>query len=184
MEGPFYLDLGLVRGDITEGLAGTPLALAITVVEAGSCAPIAGAAVDVWHADPRGEYSGFLAGEDGTTYLRGIQVTDRVGRARFRTVYPGWYPGRSVHVHVKVDRGRTDPSEAAGRIVHTGQLFFPDDLTDRVLRAAPYAARGEPDTRNDDDALFDGAGGPDAIARVAARPAGYGASISVGVAPA
>jgi protocatechuate 3,4-dioxygenase beta subunit len=147
----------------------------VTIVDATTCAPVRGAAVDVWHADVDGEYSGF-DGEEGATHLRGIQLTDAHGRARFRTVYPGWYPGRAVHVHVKVHRD--------GTTVHTGQLFFPDELTDTVFRTRPYASRGEPDTRNEDDALFDGAGGREAIGRFTEGGAGYAGAITLGVSAA
>ena len=127
-EGPYYLPNERIRRDITEGKPGTPLRLSLTVVSASSCKPIAGAAVDIWHADAGGVYSG-VAGNTGT-FLRGIQKSDRSGLAVFDTIYPGWYQGRAVHVHVKVHLG--------GNVVHTGQLFFPDALSDRVYRAAPY----------------------------------------------
>ena len=65
--------------------------------------------------------------------MRGIQRTDARGLARFDTVYPGWYTGRTVHIHVKVHVG--------GNVIHTGQLFFNDALTDVAFRKAPYSAR-------------------------------------------
>ena len=93
-------------------------------MNASTCRPIAGAAVDVWHCDAGGVYSGFGHGSGNRTFMRGIQRTNAKGIATFRTVYPGWYMGRTVHIHVKVHLG--------GRVVHTGQLYFPDALTDVV----------------------------------------------------
>ena len=103
-EGPYYLDLDLLRSDITEGRAGTPLALVMQVVSATTCAPLKGVAVDVWHCDAAGVYSGYsgqLGGADtrGQTFLRGTQLTGDDGRVRFDTIYPGWYPGRTTHVY-------------------------------------------------------------------------------------
>jgi protocatechuate 3,4-dioxygenase beta subunit len=145
-EGPYYIPNERVRRDITEGKRGRPLLLRLTVVDASTCKPIKGAAVDIWHADALGVYSGFGRGSGNRTFLRGIQRTDANGLARFRSIYPGWYPGRTVHIHVKVHVG--------GNVVHTGQLYFPDSVTDRVFRGAPYKRRGRRPTRNRNDSVF------------------------------
>ena len=121
-EGPYYIAGEKVRRDIREGHAGTLLTLHLRVLNVASCSPIKGAAVDIWHADAAGNYSGFGSDTSSRTFMRGIQRTDATGLATFLTVYPGWYQGRTVHVHVKVHVG--------GNVVHTGQLFFPDTLTD------------------------------------------------------
>jgi protocatechuate 3,4-dioxygenase beta subunit len=138
-EGPYYLDLNLVRPDIAEGHPGAPVALSLAVVDADGCTPIAGAAVDVWHADASGEYSG-VNGNTGT-FCRGTQQTAADGTCAFTTIYPGWYQGRAIHIHVKVHVG--------GNVVHTGQLFFPDELKHRSCNASPTrpAARRTPPTR-------------------------------------
>src|SRR5256886_3220541 len=130
-EGPYYIANELVRRNITEGRAGTPLTLRAFVVDASTCKPIKGAAVDIWHADAGGVYSGFGAGASSRTFMRGIQKTNVKGLALFRSVYPGSYQGRTVHIHVKV--------HLRGNVVHTGQLYFPDAMTDTVYRAAPYS---------------------------------------------
>jgi protocatechuate 3,4-dioxygenase beta subunit len=142
-EGPFYFDPKLERSDITEGRPGAPLELALRVVQAGGCAPLEGARVDIWHADALGDYSA-----RGETFMRGAQLTDAAGDARFRTIWPGWYRGRTTHVHFKVWR--------AAREALTGQLYFPDEISDRLYReAAPYNARpGRRDIPNADDGLF------------------------------
>lgn len=169
-EGPFYLDLDLVRSDITEGRPGTPLALAFTVTDA-SCTPIPNAAVDIWHADAGGDYSG-VQGSSGTTFLRGTQVTDANGRADFTTVWPGWYQGRAVHIHVKVHEGSSE--------VHTGQIFFPDDLNATVFEQSPYAARGTPDMKNADDSIFNDGGSASTLTPTKSG-SGYAGSMTLAV---
>jgi protocatechuate 3,4-dioxygenase beta subunit len=169
-EGPYYVANEAVRRNITEGRPGTPLHLRLGVVNASTCKPIKNAAVDVWHADALGVYSG-VQGNTGT-FMRGIQRTDANGLALFDTVYPGWYQGRTVHIHVKVHLG--------GTVVHTGQLFFPDPLTDKVYTASPYDTRGERDVRNASDAIYRN-GGSRSMLTLAKSGSGYVARITMGV---
>jgi protocatechuate 3,4-dioxygenase beta subunit len=171
-EGPYYIAGEKVRRDITEGRPGTPLALRLTVVNASTCRAIKGAVVDIWHADALGVYSGFGAGAASRTFMRGIQRTDAHGLAVFHTVYPGWYQGRAVHIHVKVHLG--------GNVVHTGQLYFPDSVTDVAYRAAPYSSRPNRDTRNASDAVFRN-GGAKSMLKVRKTSSGYAAAIAMGV---
>ncbi len=167
-EGPYYFDADKIRSDIREDREGTRLRLALRVRDAGSCTPIADAVVDIWHADAGGAYSGFDGGGDGagggpggpggpgggggqartpTRYLRGAQVTNSDGVVEFTTVYPGWYPGRTVHIHAKV--------HLDAKTVLTTQLYFDDALSDRVFAGRPYSERGERDQRNDADGIFE-----------------------------
>jgi protocatechuate 3,4-dioxygenase beta subunit len=172
-QGPFYIADEKVRRDIRDGKPGATLALRLTVLDAKTCKPIENAAVDIWHADAGGAYSGFGAGTSSHTFLRGIQRTDTRGIATFTTIYPGWYPGRTVHIHVKLHLG--------GRVVHTGQLFFDDAFTDYVYARAPYSSRPGRDTRNATDAIF-AAGGARSIVRVRPAPGGgYVGSLAMGV---
>lgn len=171
-EGPYYIAGEKVRRNITEGHPGTRLDLHLSVVDASTCKPIRGAAVDIWHADAGGVYSGFGAGASSRTFMRGIQPTDANGLATFVTVYPGWYQGRTVHIHVKVHVG--------GNVVHTGQLFFNDALTDAVYRAKPYSNRPNRDTRNADDSIFVN-GGKRSLLAVKRNGKGYVGSITMGV---
>ncbi len=143
-EGPYYVDGEKVRRDIREGRPGLKLTLRTTVVDASTCKPIRGAAVDIWHCDAGGAYSG-VNGDTGT-FLRGIQRTNAHGLATFVTLFPGWYQGRTTHIHVKVHLG--------GTVVHTGQLYFPESIVTSVAKRAPYSRRGQPDTRNADDAIY------------------------------
>jgi protocatechuate 3,4-dioxygenase beta subunit len=171
--GPFILDDDKVRRDIREGRPGTRLELATTVVDVSTCKPIRGAAVDVWHCDAGGTYSGFAQeGTEGETFMRGIQRTDRKGVARFTTIYPGWYSGRTVHIHVQVSAG--------GNVLHTGQLFFPERLTDAVFRRAPYNRRPNRDTRNAADSIFRN-GGARSMLKLTRQGSGYVGRITMGI---
>jgi protocatechuate 3,4-dioxygenase beta subunit len=140
-EGPFYIDLARVRRDIVENRPGVPLALSLTVVASDTCKPIRNAAVDVWHCDALGVYSGEPSeGSKGETYLRGIQLTDGNGLAEFATIYPGQYPGRTTHIHVKIHIGgrQSGESYSGGHVSHTGQLFSSDRRDAEVFALAPY----------------------------------------------
>jgi protocatechuate 3,4-dioxygenase beta subunit len=131
----------MVRADVTEGKPGVPLTLRLRVIEAGSCAAMRGARVDIWHCDARGLYSAFPGqgdhrniDETSKTFLRGTQMTDAAGWAEFGTIYPGWYAGRAVHIHFKVF---TDE-----RTVLVGQTFFPEALNEFIYGNVPdYAKR-------------------------------------------
>jgi protocatechuate 3,4-dioxygenase beta subunit len=162
-EGPYYLDTDLVRVDITDNHPGTPLRLEL-LVENAACAALAGAAVDIWHCDAAGNYSGFGAGSSSRTFLRGTQVSDAAGKVAFETIYPGWYPGRATHIHVKVHTG--------GREVHTGQLYFDEALNTEVYRTAPYSAKTGNRVLNAADGIYRN-GGAASLLAVSAADAGY-----------
>lgn len=161
MEGPYFVDARLHRSDIRSDPAsgqikqGTPLTLTFQVMRlnAGNCGPLPDAQVDIWHCDATGVYSDVQDPWFNTTgqkFLRGHQITDARGKVRFITIYPGWYPGRTVHLHFKI---RTNPS-ASRSFDFTSQLYFDDDITDRVYATQPYAARGPRTTRNRQDWIF------------------------------
>ena len=179
-QGPFYLDLDKVRRNITEGKRGLRLDLRIKVVDADTCKAHAHAAVEIWHCDACGTYSGFSQeGTAGKTYLRGTQLTDEKGVAQFRTIYPGWYQGRAIHIHMKVHVG--------GQTVHTGQLFFNDSVSDRVVRLSPYNGRSGTRLRNREDDIYHEAGSG-ALLRLRRRKAstirkGLIGTITVGIDP-
>jgi protocatechuate 3,4-dioxygenase beta subunit len=172
-QGPYYLDGDKVRRDMREGKPGVPLLVRATVLDVSTCKPIKGAAVDLWHCDASGTYSGFAQeGTEGDTFLRGIQKTDKNGGATLQTIYPGWYSGRTVHIHVQVHVG--------GSVVHTGQLFFQDKLTDTVYKRAPYNKRPGRTTRNANDSIFVN-GGSKSIMRLTKSGSGYIAKVAMGV---
>jgi protocatechuate 3,4-dioxygenase beta subunit len=195
VEGPYYLDDARLRSDLREDRPGVPLVLEVSVLDVRSCAPVTGAAVDIWHCDASGVYSGFVAEStrpprpfgpppggmrplgsgsipamlgpprgappaprptDEARFLRGTQLSDGAGRVRFTTIYPGWYSGRTVHVHVRVRTGgalRGD-TYGGGHAAHTGQLYFPEALSDRVFTAGPYASHQGTRLRQADDPIF------------------------------
>jgi protocatechuate 3,4-dioxygenase beta subunit len=160
IEGPYYVESRLNRSDIRtdplDGIRreGVALALAFRVlsVERGGCEPLNGAMIDLWQCDAQGVYSDVRDprfNTMGKRFLRGYQLTDPDGRARFTTIYPGWYPGRAVHIHFKVRVKGEDKGYG-----FTSQFYFDDALTDRIHAQAPYADRGNKRTRNSEDGLY------------------------------
>jgi protocatechuate 3,4-dioxygenase beta subunit len=154
--GPFYVANEPVRRDITEGRPGVALRLKLVVRDAVSCRPIPGADVEVWHCDADGVYSGVGGVGGASSFLRGHQTSTRRGKVLFDTIYPGWYPGRTPHVHVKVHVG--------GTTVHTGQLYFDDAISSEVYGEAPYAARGAASTSNAADGIYASGGAESTLA--------------------
>jgi protocatechuate 3,4-dioxygenase beta subunit len=169
-EGPYYVEDAAVRRNVTEGKPGVPLVLRLSVVNVASCRPIKGAAVEIWHCDASGTYSG-VQGDTGM-FLRGVQRTDAKGLALFRTVYPGWYQGRTVHIHTKVHLG--------GNVVHTGQLYFADAVTDAAYTRSPYNQRPNRTTRNAADSIYRN-GGKRSTLKLVRSGSAYAGSITMGV---
>jgi protocatechuate 3,4-dioxygenase beta subunit len=167
--GPYWLDGDLVRRDIREDKAGVPLTLDIVLIDAKTCAPLAGAAVDIWQCDALGTYSGYTQMKsmpppdfnamppgpppggmppgpppapkptDHLTFLRGIQRTDRAGTVTFDTIVPGNYPGRTNHIHFKVRTANASHAEGS-HVSHVGQIFFPESLSTQLAQIDPYRA--------------------------------------------
>lgn len=178
-EGPFYVDSDLPRADITEGKPGLPMMLRLQVVSA-DCAPIAGARVDVWHCDAQGVYSGVEdlgGGPDtrGQTFLRGSQMTDAAGVAAFQTIFPGWYPGRTTHVHYKVFLD--------GGAVLTSQIFF-DDAVNQAIHDdhEAYAREEVRGMGNAEDVIAGGQASAYARVRMTEPDGAMEAALVVGVA--
>ncbi len=156
-EGPYFVDENLNRSDIRSDprtgavKEGALLTLTFNVsrIAGDGCAPLPGARVEVWHCDAAGAYSDVADADSNTTgqqFLRGYQATDASGKATFTTIYPGWYRGRAIHIHFKVQL-------EVGK-VFTSQLFFDDTLSDQVLSRAPYESRGQRDRRNNRDGIY------------------------------
>jgi protocatechuate 3,4-dioxygenase beta subunit len=192
-EGPYYLDGALVRTDIREDKTGFRLNLALTVVNDDTCAVIPNALVEIWHSDALGEYSGYVGNNghnepDNGTFLRGGVLTNSSGIANITTVYPGWYRGRCVHIHVKVHTGVTltsDGSFTGGTEVHTGQLFFDETITARVGALSPYSANTVTRTTLAQDSIYDEGGAASGLLTLTAigssPSSGYTGTLTLGV---
>ncbi|MFG2131001.1 intradiol ring-cleavage dioxygenase [Streptomyces sp. NPDC048751] len=193
-EGPYYIDADKIRRDITEDKEGIPLTLDLKVIDSETCKPIANAAVDIWHCDALGLYSGYESlstggggapsgtptgeppsGEppagggggggheeptDDKRYLRGTWKTDKQGRVTFRTIFPGWYRGRTVHIHTKVhvDGKWTDAGYEGGHTCHTGQFFFDEESVLASAEVEPYSTSTTERTTLTEDTIYDQSG--------------------------
>ncbi len=149
----------LVRQDVSEGWPGLPVRLALKIVRAETCEAVEGAAVEIWHTQRTGVYSGqtpagdfcYVDDPDAVNYLyfRGVQHTDAEGRVDFDTCFPGWYPNRAIHIHFRVYLG--------GEAYLTSQLFFDDALIEELFASHPeYSEFGQPDTSNQGDGVISG----------------------------
>nr|WP_043490883.1 MULTISPECIES: intradiol ring-cleavage dioxygenase [Streptomyces] len=199
-EGPYYIDADKIRKDITESKEGIPMTLRLKVIDSDTCKPVRKAAVDIWHCDALGLYSGYESSSTGgggtpptgtpptdaptgtptdaptgtppggggghqeptddKRYLRGTQLTDQHGFVEFRTVFPGWYRGRCVHIHTKVHVGGalTDSGYEGGHTCHTGQLFFAEEAVLASAEVAPYSTSTTERTTLDEDTIYPGNG--------------------------
>ena len=157
--GPCYAQGPQVREDISDGLPGLPVRLSFLVTRANGCMPVPDAIIDIWHSGSQGIYSAYATGTTcnpgmmdvkSQMFCRGTQMTNAQGRADFNTVFPGWYRGRTLHIHFTVRVG--------GRDSKTSQLYFEDKLVDEILAQGQYAARGKRDTQNSQDMIFKSGG--------------------------
>ncbi|GGL95371.1 hypothetical protein GCM10010129_44100 [Streptomyces fumigatiscleroticus] len=194
IEGPYYIDADKIRTDVTEDREGIPMTLTIKVIDADTCKPVRNAAVDIWHCDALGIYSGYEAVStspgggiptgmpsgtptalptDGTggggmhqeptddeRYLRGTWRTDHQGRVRFTTIFPGWYPGRAVHIHTKVhvDGKWTEDGYEGGHTCHTGQFYFEEEAVLASAELEPYSTNTATRTTLTEDMIYDQSG--------------------------
>jgi protocatechuate 3,4-dioxygenase beta subunit len=183
--GPYPYDLSknsaIFRTDITEGKTGIPLTLTLTIVNSNdNCSVISGARVDIWHCDKDGYYSeysepGYLGTQDNTgkTFLRGIQLTDTNGQAKFTTIYPGWYTGRVTHIHVEIFVNSV--------LRLTTQVAFPDSLNTTVYNTSLYSAHGQNSTTNSNDQVFSDSYNSELVTITGDTTNGYTATFKLGV---
>ncbi len=201
--GPYYIADELLRSDITEGKPGVPLSLRIAIMDARTCKPLSNAAVDLWHCDALGLYSGFTKQNpmgpggpphgfgpppsfgspargggpgpgpgshpiDKLTFLRGIQLSDSGGIVSFQTVFPGFYVGRTNHIHFEVRVGghAAENSYQAGHVSHTGQIFFPEELASQLMENEPYSRHRIHRTTQMEDGIFGDQHGGFSVARI------------------
>ena len=201
-EGPYFVDEALERSDIRRDPStgrispGAPLALQFVlsrITPAGACEVLPDARVDIWHCDALGVYSDVedrYVNTVGRQFLRGYQTSDKNGVVRFSTIYPGWYRGRAVHIHLKI-RVLAEPagpalserSESKGVTDgFTSQLYFPDELTDRVHAAEPYSAHTGQRLLNSRDMIFR-EGATQLILPIGETEAGYAATYRIAMRP-
>lgn len=194
-EGPYWVDEKLFRSDIRTdpstgtARAGVPLTLTINVqnLSGGACAPLVGAYVDIWHCDAKGIYSdeptynpGGGTGNvntSGQKFLRGYQITDANGQVTFTTIYPGWYTGRTIHIHIRVRTysGTTVLSN------FVSQIFFDETANDAVLATTAYSRTTSRDTTNATDMIYRVTNQTRMLATTAGdTTAGYTSSITMG----
>ncbi|MET7545535.1 intradiol ring-cleavage dioxygenase [Streptomyces sp. NPDC005479] len=234
-EGPYYIDADKIRKDITEDKEGIPMTLRLKVIDSDTCKPVSRAAVDIWHCDALGIYSGYESmssgGPGGGTppsgaptdaptgtptdaptgtppsgwpgggggghseptdderYLRGTQLTDKHGYVEFKTIFPGWYQGRCVHIHTKVHVGgkMTDAGYEGGRTCHTGQFFFAESAVLDSAKIAPYSTSTTTRTTLTEDTIYDQSGVTGGLMKLSYRKnhmaRGVVGSITMGVDP-
>ncbi|MFC4501389.1 MULTISPECIES: intradiol ring-cleavage dioxygenase [Streptomyces] len=225
-EGPYYIDADKLRQDITEDNEGIPLTLQLKVIDAETCKPLANAAVDVWHCDALGLYSGYESFSQGggtaptdaptgtptgepptgeppaggggggheeptsdTRYLRGTWKTDKKGCVTFTSVFPGWYQGRTVHIHTKVhvDGEWTDAGYEGGHACHTGQFFFDEESVLLSAEVEPYSTSTTTRTTLTEDTIYDQSGTTGGLLKLKYNKKniakGVTASITMGVSP-
>ncbi|MFD7706613.1 intradiol ring-cleavage dioxygenase [Streptomyces sp. NPDC059786] len=189
-EGPYYLDGALVRADIREDKPGIKLDLVLTVVDDSTCAPLNEALVEVWHCDALGEYSGFVGNNghsepDNGKFLRGGVLTGSDGVARITTIYPGWYQGRAIHIHIKVHTDVTltsDGSFTGGQTLHTGQLFINETITTAVAAVSPYSTNTVRRVPLSQDGIYGNGGAAAGLMTVTgSTSAGYTGSLTLGI---
>ncbi|MEV6348310.1 hypothetical protein [Actinoplanes sp. NPDC051851] len=182
-EGPYFVDENLDRSDLRtepttgEQVDGTTLVLDLTVLQVtdGTCVALPDAKVDIWQCDALGVYSDVAAqGTTGLSYLRGYQATDSDGLASFTTVLPGWYSGRTVHIHVKIQTTGTD----GNAYEFTSQLYLPEDFTTQYLAEGVYATNGTADTTNATDMHYAN-GGDQMLLDPVSTDDGYRASFAI-----
>src|SRR5262249_14810585 len=189
-EGPYFVDERLNRSDIRSDPSnntvkdGAPLKLRFNLsrVSGSACSPLAGALVDIWHCDALGSYSDVANGAGqantiGQKFLRGYQITDSNGAVEFTTIYPGYYAGRTVHIHFKIRLfdGATRTFE------FTSQLFFDDALTDQVFTQAPYNTKSARGVRNSNDGIYNGGGGQLLLSLTSDGQGGYTSDFDIGL---
>lgn len=161
VKGPYYIADAKLRSDIRERKGGIRLRLKLKIIDAVTCQPLTNHVVHLWHCDALGFYSGHLAnhpdkpapnGEhippsDDSRFLRGRQLTDSQGQVKFDTIFPGWYHGRTVHIHMQVDSPK-------GKVLHVGQFYFSEEVTKKVEKIPPYSQHKFRRFRNEEEWIF------------------------------
>ncbi|WPN46115.1 intradiol ring-cleavage dioxygenase [Pseudomonas sp. P8_241] len=180
--GPYFRNSKLIRRNISEGADGIPLVLRLSIIDAMTGEPVPDALVDIWHCNARGAYSGWskinpdvevdsgdigaIARTDDDTYLRGAQFSDKSGIVRFTTIYPGFYAGRAVHIHLAVRIAAGNNYLEERHVAWVGQLYLPEVASRSALCARQYGGRASTRLTNAEDFYYSTMGGDASILNV------------------
>lgn len=193
-EGPYWTDdsaSGYNRSTITSDIAGTntqsgiPFTLTIYVYDRkNGCVALQNVQVDVWHCNAAGVYSGIKSNTNGNgtdytaqSWLRGYQLTDSTGMVKFVTILPGWYTGRTTHIHM---RFRSTYDSSSDGSTNTAQLFFDQTFIDNLdTSVSSYSSEGKNSVTNAGDSIYTSEGGTTLLSLSGSATAGYTASFSI-----
>ncbi|KAL1702519.1 Intradiol ring-cleavage dioxygenase [Schizophyllum commune] len=164
-EGPYYINDEYVRQDIRETQEGVNVLLDVGILDTETCEPVSNAFVEIWHANSTGVYGGYSGADNAInteTFLRGGYFTNDEGIVELTTTYPGYYQGRTAHIHtmVHLDWSQTESGQlqsSSGSLLHIGQFYFDEDLNDAVFGIAPYTDNTNRRTLNENDGILQGA---------------------------
>lgn len=193
-EGPYWVTdsaSGYNRSDIRSNIDGTSTQsgvlfnLTLYVYDRkNSCAALENVQVDIWHCNVAGIYSGIKNSTNGNgvdytsqSWHRGYQLTDAMGKVAFTTVVPGWYNGRTTHIHIRF-RSTYDASSSGS--TNTAQLFFDQTFIDTLdTTVSPYSSEGKNSVTNAGDSIYVAEGGTSLLSLSGSASGGYSASFSV-----
>ncbi|MEX0444814.1 intradiol ring-cleavage dioxygenase [Xenorhabdus sp. SGI246] len=171
MSGPYFINNKLLRRNITEDEPGIPLLLTMKIIDSVTCKPLDDIFIDIWHCNAMGKYSGWkyinpdlkapsgdigtISRTDESTFLRGAQQTDKEGIVRFTTIFPGFYAGRALHIHLSARKANVQKRQE-DKFYFVGQLYFPEDISEEVMMNDMYSPREVNRLKNEDDSIFSG----------------------------
>ncbi|CBJ81066.1 putative exported protein [Xenorhabdus bovienii str. Jollieti] len=171
MSGPYFINNKLLRRNITEDEQGIPLLLTMKIIDSVTCKPLDDILIDIWHCNSMGKYSGWkyinpdleapssdigtISRTDESIFLRGAQRTDKEGIVRFTTIFPGFYAGRAIHIHLSA-RSANVQKRQEDKFYFVGQLYFPENISKEVMINDMYSPRDINRLKNEDDSIFSG----------------------------
>ncbi|XP_025017116.1 uncharacterized protein LOC112539112 [Tetranychus urticae] len=191
-EGPYFLSDDLQRSDITDGQTGVNLDLNLKLTNAKDCSPLSDYFVHIWHANALGHYSGVQEFDiflepyfrpkpiSDKRFLRGYQVTNEDGQVNFKTIIPGWYFGRCIHIHIEVYAKNTTDGNAVNYI---GQFYFKQELPGQLKLVEPYSNNHNQLTLNDVDEIFAVTNGQDTVLDLEPQENGFRSEYIVAINP-
>lgn len=157
--GPYYAPKQLIRSDMREKIEGVELLVALEIIDVKTCKVVPNVMVDFWHCSNIGKYSAFASeGTEDETFNRGLQPTGKDGIVTMTTIFPGWYSGRTTHIHIAAHINGTVSSDgdfySGGTSPHIGQLFFPESTLEKIQANSHYAKNNNTRTPNSADSIY------------------------------